>query len=216
MPRVDFPSALRLVRRAYRAAPLATRLHVLGRFLSCPFLRVLPEIPPGALLLDLGAGHGLFARLALAAGASAAVTIEPDLAKVCATPPHPRVRAVAGYADAVAGSFDVASVIDVLYRMPIGEWDGLLAAAHAALKPGGLLLVKEIDSTNRRKAAWNRMQEHGADLLGLTLGEAFSYETPEAMLERLRRLGFGEGRVVQIGRGYPHAHVLYLAVKPLG
>ena len=122
---------------------------------------------------------------------------------------------MAGYADAVAGSFDVVSVFDVLCRMPIGEWDGLLAAAHAALRPGGLLLVKEIDSTNRRKAAWNRLQEHGADLLGLTLGEAFSYEPPEAMLVRLKRLGFRRGRVIQIGRGYPHAHVLYLAGRRL-
>lgn len=192
---------------------MATRLHVLGRLLSCPFLRVLPHVPPGSRLLDLGAGHGLFARLSIAAGASAAVTVEPDLAKVCATPPHPRVQAVAGYAGAVAGTFDVASVFDVLCRMPIDQWDGLLAAAHAALRPGGLLLVKEIDSTNRRKAAWNRLQEHGADLLGLTLGEAFSYEPPAATLVRLGRLGFVDSRVVQIGRGYPHAHVLFMATR---
>ena len=202
-----------MVTGAYRAAPLATRFHVLGRFLSCPFLRVLPHLPPGRLL-DLGAGHGLFARLALAAGASAALTIEPDLRKVCATPRDPRVIAVAGFADAVAGSFDAVSICDVLYRIPLERWDALLAAAHARLRPGGLLLLKEIDSTNRRKAAWNRLQERGADLLGLTLGASFSYEPPAATIARLARLGFADCRALQIGRGYPHAHILYLAQRP--
>ena len=196
---------------AYRSAAPATRLHVLLRFLSCPFLRVLPQVPPGSRLLDLGAGHGLFARLALGAGARAAVTVEPDLAKVCATPPYPQLTAVAGYAEAIAGAFDVASICDVLYRMPIEQWDALLDGARARLRSGGLLLVKEIDCTNRRKAWWNRLQERGADLLGLTLGTAFSYEPPAAMLGRLDRLGFTDCRALQIGRGYPHAHVLYVA-----
>jgi 2-polyprenyl-3-methyl-5-hydroxy-6-metoxy-1,4-benzoquinol methylase len=209
-----FLVALRSVARAYRRTPTATRLHVLGRFLSCPFLRVLPHLPSNARLLDLGAGHGLFARLALLAGARAAVTVEPDFPKVCVTPAHPAITAVAGYADAVTGTFDAASVCDVLCRMPMEHWDGLLGAAFDRLRPGGTLLLKEIDSTHRAKATWNRLQERGADLLGLTLGTAFSYEPPTAMLERLDRLGFIECRAVPIGRGYPHAHLLYLAKRP--
>ena len=141
---MGFLTTFRWVANAYRRAALPTRLHVLGRFLSCPFLRVRPYLPPNARLLDLGAGHGLFARLALLAGARAAVAVEPDLAKVCETPRHPGVATVAGYADAVSGTFDAVSICDVLYRIPIELWDGLLSSAHDRLPPGGVLLIDDV------------------------------------------------------------------------
>jgi SAM-dependent methyltransferase len=213
MAPVHFGAALALVGRTYAAAPLAVRLHALGRFLTCPFLRVLPYLPPEVRLLDLGAGHGTFARLAVSAGASSVVAVEPDARKLLATYRHPQVRFVAGYSDAVAGTFDAVTLFDVLYRVPLAGWDGLLCQAHDRLAAGGVLLVKEIDPAHRLKGLWNRAQELVADLLGMTLGEAFSYETRDQMRARLTRLGFERSAAVDLGAGYPHAHVLYIAYR---
>jgi len=177
-------------------------------------LPVLERLPGRGRLLDLGAGHGAFALLAVASEAvDSAVALEPDHRKLlaCASVREPRLRFVAGYTDAVRGRLAAASVIDVLYRLPIDGWDAFLTAARDALEPGGLLLLKEIDPTHRLKAAWNRLQERGADLLGLTLGDAFSYEAPPEMTRRLSRLGFAEVEIVELGGWYPHAHVLYVA-----
>jgi len=209
-------AALATLRRAYAGAPVAVRLHVLGRFLSCPMLPVLTRLPGRGRLLDLGAGHGAFTVLAVASGrVDAAVALEPDCRKLLASASvrEPRLRFVAGYTDALRGRFAAVAVLDVLYRLPIHRWDAFLAAARDALEPGGLLLLKEIDPTHRMKAAWNRLQERGADLLGLTLGDAFSYEPPVAMAARLVRLGFSEVERVNLGAGYPHAHALYVACK---
>jgi SAM-dependent methyltransferase len=203
--------ALRLVRRTYAGAPAAARFHVLGRFLSCPFLRVLPFLPPGARVLDLGAGHGIFAHLALAAGAREAVAVEPDTRKVFDVFPSPGLRVVNGYHEAVRGQFDAVTVFDVLYRLPRTQWDPLLAWIGERLAPGGVFLLKEIDPGHRVKALWNRTQEKLADLVGLTLGEAHSYESRDQIRERLLRAGFGDFEAVEIGAGYPHAHVLYVA-----
>jgi len=202
------------VRRAFAAAPLPTRLHVLGRFLTCPFLRVLDHLPAGARVLDLGAGHGTFARLAVEEGARWVAAVEPDPRKVLASYRHPRVRFVVGYAGAVAGTFDAVTVFDVLYRVPLAGWDELLGAAFERLAPGGVLLIKEIDPEHRLKGMWNRAQERGADLLGMTLGDAFSYETRKEMGRRLERLGFVDVTAVDLGAGYPHAHILYRGRKP--
>lgn len=209
-------TAIAVLRRAYARAPAAVRLHVLGRFLSCPMLPVIERLPGSGRLLDLGAGHGAFALLAVASGAvESAVALEPDFRKVlaCASVREPRLRYVAGYTDALRGRFAAVSILDVLYRLPIERWDDLLAAASDALEPGGLLLLKEIDPTHRLKGTWNRLQERGADLLGLTLGDAFSYEPPPAAVKRLTRLGFDNVETLDLGAWYPHAHVLYAASK---
>lgn len=206
-----FAPALALVRRTYAAAPLPVRLHAVGRFLTCPFLRVLPYLPSGARILDLGGGHGTFARLAVEAGAAAVVAVDPDARKLLATYRHPKVRFAAAYSDAVAGTFDAVTVFDVLCRIPIPAWEGLLGQARDRLRPGGVLLIKEIDPAHRLKGLWNRGQEKVADLLGMTLGEAFSYETREQMRGRLERLGFERFSAVDLGAGYPHAHILYRA-----
>lgn len=203
--------ALSLVRRTYRAAPPATRVHVLGRFLSCPFLRVLNHLPPGARVLDIGAGHGIFSHLALEGGARSVVAVEPDLRKIFQIAHRANLRAVCSYDSAIAGLFDVVTLFDVLYRFPVGQWDALFRSIRERLAPGGALLIKELDPEHRVKAFWNRTQERISDRIGLTLGEAFSYETRDQLRARLTTAGFTSFEAIEIGAGYPHAHVLYVA-----
>src|SRR5512133_1179827 len=212
--RVSYLRALTVLHQTYATRPAAARAHILGRFLTCPFLRTLQHVPEGGRVLDIGAGHGTFARLAIEAGAARAVAVEPDLRKSLAPPIHPRVRTVAAFDDAVAGEFDLVAIFDVLYRIPRDEWDPIFARAHSRLAAGGLLLVKELDPEDRLKFAWNRAQERLWDkLFGLTLGEAFSYETAPQLAERLARAGFTGFHAEPIDSGYPHSHVIYTARK---
>lgn len=141
------------------------------------------------------------------------VAVEPDGRKVFHIGPRPGLRVVNGYHDAVRGRFDAVVIFDVLYRLPTAAWDPLLLWVCERLAPGGVFLLKEIDPGHRLKARWNRAQEWLVDRVGLTLGEAFSYETQEQMRNRLHRSGFDQCEVAEIGAGYPHAHVLYVGRK---
>lgn len=165
-------------------------------------------VPSGASLLDIGAGHGLFAVLAHARGARRVVAVEPDARKVRRLA---GVELVIGFDDVITGTFDVISIIDVLYKIPIDRWDALLARCRARLADGGVLVIKEQDPTARFKNGWNAIQERIASALHLTLGQSFSYEQPAAFTARLERLGFRDVTVRRIDFGYPHPHVMYIA-----
>ena len=199
----SFIRALILLHRTYRTRDARTRLHALVRFLTCPFLRVIQYVPRGATVLEIGAGHGVFSVLARDRGASRVVAVEPDARKVRHID---GIDFVIGYDDCIRGAFDVVAIIDVLYKIPIDQWDALLSRIDAKT-----LIIKEQDPTVRFKNSWNRAQERLASALGLTLGEAFAYEAPQDFVARLQRSGFASVDVKRVGRGYPHPHILYVA-----
>jgi len=162
-------------------------------------------------LLEIGAGHGLFSRLAAARGVSRVVAVEPDLRKLG---PVNGVQFVAAFDQAVRGRFDVVAIVDVLYAIPLAGWDDLLSRAYERLTPGGVLLVKEMDPAATMKNRWNAMQEWLSErLLRITLAHAFNYESREVFEARLKRIGFSEVTSRRIDPGYPHPHVLYAAKK---
>lgn len=171
-------------------------------------LRVLDAVPSGASLLDIGAGHGLFAVLVHARGAPRVVAVEPDARKVRRLA---GVELVIGFDDVIAGTFDAISIIDVLYKIPIDQWDALLVRCRARLAEGGVLIIKEQDPSARLKNSWNAIQERIASALHLTLGRSFSYEPPATFIARLQHLGFIDVKARRIDFGYPHPHVLYFA-----
>lgn len=207
--------ALRLLHHQFSHYPAGPRAHILVRFLTCPFLRTLDAVPKGGRLLDIGAGHGTFARLAAEERAREVIALEPDLRKALLPFRHPRIRFAAGFADAVRGPFDAISLFDVAYRIPLAERDALYRRAFELLAPGGVLLLKELDPAARLKFGWARVQEILSDrLLGITLGEGFHYETRAEVAARLEAIGFREVRAERIDRFYPHSHVLYTARKP--
>jgi 2-polyprenyl-3-methyl-5-hydroxy-6-metoxy-1,4-benzoquinol methylase len=225
----EFIRALIVLHRAFRDRDLRTRFHALVRFLTCPFLRVVRLVPANARVLDIGAGHGVFAVLAIDRRARV-TAVEPDVRKApfgshgwrlaaggwreaegsASRQPPAASHYVIGYDDVIRGTFDVVAIIDVLYKIPIGDWDALLTRARERLPQGGMLLVKEQDPTARIKNSWNRAQEWLASRLRLTLGESFSYESPAAFRARLERLGFRDVEARRIDFGYPHAHVVYV------
>jgi 2-polyprenyl-3-methyl-5-hydroxy-6-metoxy-1,4-benzoquinol methylase len=205
---MEFIRALIVLHRTFAHRGARTRAHVLIRFLTCPFLRVLRAVPREARVLDIGAGHGLFARLVAARGAKKVIAVEPDTRKV---QPVDGVQLVMGFDDVVRGRFDAVVIIDVLYKIPIDQWDALLARCAARLAPGGTLVIKEQDPAARLKNGWNRAQEWLASKLRLTLGQSFSYETPAAFVARLHRAGFRDVLARRVDFGYPHPHILYTA-----
>ena len=203
--------ALRLLHDTFHRHPPAQRLHILGRFLSAPFLRTLDAIPAGARVLDIGAGHGIYARLIAEARNATVIALEPDLRKTLTAYRHPRVSFVAGFDDCMRGSFDAVVLYDVLYRIAPAERDALFARIHARVKPGGTFVLKDIDPSRRLRYHWNKLQERLADAIGLSLGRQYESDSIGEISERMTRAGFTGMQWKRVDAGYPHAHILYTA-----
>jgi SAM-dependent methyltransferase len=204
---VGFIRALIVLHRVFAKRAPRDRIHILLRFLTSPMLRVLNALPANASLLDIGAGHGLFAVLARG---RRVVAVEPDARKVRRIS---SIDFVIGFDDVITGTFDAISIIDVLYKIPLDQWDALLMRCLARLRTGGILIIKEQDPTARFKNGWNAIQERFASAMGLTLGESFSYEAPSDFIARLHRLGFTDAQSKRIDFAYPHPHILYTAMR---
>ena len=212
---VGYIRALAVLHRSFSRYPAPQRLHILIRFLTAPFLRTLEDVPLGARVLEIGSGHGVFARLAAEERAREVVAVDPDLRKSLLPSPSPKVRKIAGYDACIRGTFDAAVLYDVAYRLPSGVRRALFERVFARLRPGGVFLMKEMDSGRRWKMKWTRFQERLSDrFLGITLGQGFVDQPREEVETMLQEIGFTSFRARRVDRGYPHPHILYTAVKP--
>jgi len=212
---IGYVRALGILHRSFSRYPAAQRLHILIRFLTAPFLRTLDDIPLGARVLEIGSGHGVFARLAAEERASVVIAVDPDLRKSLLPSPSPKVCKIAGYDECIRGTFDVVALLDVAYRLTPAVRRALFERIFERLRPGGVFLMKEMDSGRRGKMKWTRFQERLSDrFLGITLGEGFVDQPREEVESMLRAIGFTSFRARPVDRGYPHPHILYTAVKP--
>jgi SAM-dependent methyltransferase len=152
------------VLRRYRQAPWSSRLFLQLRWRCTPYLFLARCLPPAGLLFDLGAGHGLLSlALVLTAPARQVVAVEPDhfraglVRRAAADLPQVVVweRPLQEVLPALAASACAAGIalVDVLHYLSAREQAVVLRQAGAALAPGGVLLVREVDAA-AGPAAW--------------------------------------------------------------
>lgn len=205
----------------YRTLPAGVRFHTRVRSFTCPMGAIVARLPESGRLLDVGCGHGLFANEAALRNPGLEVLgIDPSADKIrwaeatVAGASRIRFRA-ARLEDVGEDCFDAVAVLDVLYLVPRGDWPAFLSGCRDRLRPGGRLLLKDVDVQPRWKFRKCVLQEAvSVRLLGITLGGSFAFVGPEEMTGLLRDAGFSGIRVSDLGRGYSTPHVLYEAVRP--
>ena len=203
----------------YRGRGAWTSLYTRIKFKICPLLPVEPLLPRRGRVLDLGCGNGLFAAiLKLGSPERRIIGLDLDEGKIAVA--RQAFRAWSGdelaVGDVVAAAYpaaDIVAIVDVLYLLPHPAQEAVLRKCHAALPPGGVLAVKEMDTRPRWKFVWNMIQETLAvKIIGFTLGGRFYFKSRAEMTRLLERIGFAV-EPVGLDKGYWYPHILYLARK---
>ena len=142
------------------------------RIVICPFERLIPNVAPGSSVLDIGCGAGLF--LALLAG-----TV-PDVIGVGFDSSGPAINTAMRMTEQVKrsglraklrfirldvaepwpdGLFDVVSLVDVLHHVPLAHQKSIVERAAEKVRPGGVLLYKDMANQPAFHAGMNRLHD---------------------------------------------------------
>jgi 2-polyprenyl-3-methyl-5-hydroxy-6-metoxy-1,4-benzoquinol methylase len=200
-------------------APKRDRLHVRGRFRTCPVAVIDAEVPRRGRVLEVGCGHGLVsAYLAVSAHEREVTGVDIDARKIAVAShaqshvDHADVHLAFHHLEAGAplpeGEWDAIVIVDVLYLLDDPAERALLAATVDRLAEHGVLVIKETDVVPRWKHLLAKAQEVvSTKILRITAGSALSFTPVAVLADQLRGLGL-DVVTRPVDKGYLHPHAL--------
>jgi 2-polyprenyl-3-methyl-5-hydroxy-6-metoxy-1,4-benzoquinol methylase len=203
----------------YRHAPLGARLFVHGRAFLSDLAVVEKFVPNKGFVVDLGAGHGLFACVLCESSANRRVLgidLDPrkvEIARSTIKPTESLRFEVGDIVKELPPKCDAVTIVDVLYLLPFEQQEQVLRNAATALGEGGPLVVKAQERRRDPRYALTYAQEMVTVSLGFTRGgrERFYFPTRAEALAMFERAGFVVDVVDMPKR--PYTDVVYLARK---
>ena len=205
----DYEEILRL----YPSLPRSIKLYFALRFLVCPFRRVESVVPSSGVIVDIGCGYGLFANLlAVRSGARYVIGCDPDVSRIGIAGSSVGRRSNVSFSVSKDGAAlpccDAVTLVDVLHHIAPGPRLKLLKEIFRQLRPGGDLVIKDIDKTPRAKYLWNYLHD-----FAMTRGAPCHFLANFQMCRLLEEVGF---LVVAepLKTRDPYPHILYRCTKP--
>jgi 2-polyprenyl-3-methyl-5-hydroxy-6-metoxy-1,4-benzoquinol methylase len=182
----DRSSVSRAARELFSDGPVLRRKMQHLRPELCPFHELLPIVPSGASVLDIGCGSGIFLGLLQYFGfrisgfgfdaSRSAVDCANAMARRHGGG-RLRFEHIPKEDPWPDGQFDVVSIIDVLHHIPAEHQESAFRAAAARVSPGGLLLYKDMSGSPWHLAGANRVHD-------LIVAREWIHYVPVAAIER--------------------------------
>ncbi len=205
--------------KLYREAGPITRTYLKIKLRICPLLKLEEYFPKEATIVDLGCGNGLFPNILNVASADRqifGIDLDEKKIEIANQTKAPDSNIFYQTGDVVEAEYpqgDVFSLVDVLYLIPYDKHELILQKCYRSLPPGGILILKEMDTKPRWKYLWNLFQETLAvKLIAFTLGERFYFRSQKDYTDLLQRLGFSV-KPVPLDSGYWYPHIAYICTK---
>ena len=162
-------SVAAMAQRLYRSAPPVARALQSLRPYICPFDDLLSFVPANAHVLDVGCGAGLL--LGLIADRYPQTSGSGFDSSSHAIAAAQKMSANNGFQDRITfehravgdawpeGPFDVVSIVDVLHHIPPAHQRDVIEQGFAHVRPGGVLIYKDMATRPLFSALWNRAHD---------------------------------------------------------
>jgi len=110
---------------------------------------------------------------------------------------------------------DTVLLIDLLHYFQVPEQDAILDRAAAAVRPGGVLLVREADTERGWRSWMTLFEERLFTALRFNRGERVRFQPARAIAERIRGAGL-ETEIRPAWGKTPFSNVLVIGRRPVG
>lgn len=182
------------------------------------YLAVASLVPPNTFTVDIGTGLGMLPVLLNQwGGQRSCLGIDHDGAKVRAASVAAAGLEGVTFSEADVLSYDlppcdVVTLVDVLHYYNPEVQLRLLERCAKALRPGGLLLLREADFMHKGGGNWTRWLEKYVTLLGWNKGPRVHFRPIEDIAGDLAQMGFTVRKQAVAGSLYP-GNVLLVAER---
>ncbi len=203
----------------YESPGLYLRLYAYVRFSLFPYRRMARLFPDGGRLLDVGCGFGLWLHYLRSLKPDLHLEgIDVDSRKISVARKSRRQQIdfqLLDVAKVDSRSYDSVCIVDVLCIVSEKTQRSLTEEMFRVLKPGGVLLLKDVDSRPRWKLAVAWSQEFVAiKVFGISTSTGLGFQSARSLTKLLETTGFVDAKVTRIDRWYPHPHILISATRP--
>ena len=215
------PLALRTAER-YRRCGRMAYWYVRAKLLRDPVFRaLLPRIPAGARVLDVGCGRGQFTVLLALDGDRRAAGVDWDESKIGVAhlaseglPVRFEIRDLSTGLT-LEDQPDVALVLDVLHYLPVGVQDTLLRDLAGRLAPRGTMYVRDVDASLGLRSWVTRLAEKLLTGIGIYRGKGLHFRAAADLMRVLEASGLSCS-VEPMWQGTPFANVLIVGRREGG
>ncbi len=206
---------------SYRGAPLGARAFVAARYVVAPMGPIAGEFAGMAgTVLSLGSGLSMLERYIAELEPELSfdgIDLDPAKVELIARTRHlsPRVSLRQGDATRptdIAGGrlYDAVLVCDAVHHFPAERHRDVAQAVADAVRPGGAVIVKDLDRGPAWKYHWNRIHDR------IVAGpEPIHCRPPAEVAALLEQAGLEVERAERIDHTLtPYAHYVVRALKP--
>ncbi len=181
------------------------------------FREIAARLPGSGLVVDVGCGEGLLTHVLLRDGPGRRVlAVDHDEGRIArlrgSAADLPVTALVADMRSFLVPTCEGVAVIDVLHYLGGASQEALLHRIHEALRPGGVLVVRDPDRGALR--FWpTAVHEFLATGLGFTSARIGRYRRADEWVACLRSAGFASVEVLPLRAWSPYADRTLVARK---
>jgi 2-polyprenyl-3-methyl-5-hydroxy-6-metoxy-1,4-benzoquinol methylase len=202
-------------------APPLDRIRPVIRYVLASFSGIASIIPQDGRLLDVGCGDGLLAVYLrkIKKRKQPIVGIDIDERKIRVAEQLSLLDVKFHHKDVAEmppNSYEVVTVLHVLYLIPLHLREGFVRHCIRVLKPGGsFILVINTDKPKWKYYITFLQELLMVKLLGHTKGETVRFESLDECRIWIARAGAEISTIKRLDRGRPYSHSVVLAHKVL-